>query len=1753
MKAHRVRRHHPSLRLLVSLLCWLLLLLSAPHLCAQGYPVDTNQFMMRPYGPLPASAYGLRPLYGLNPGEFWIGTYIESGPPHAKPRDWAGFWGWADTMGFRILESRENLVWHLNGDTTAVDSLIAAAQGHDGAQWHQRVIAEINPVDVMGLGQEIVLFPFDSMQSWYWKNLFVERGGGSRTLNSTMLDDWSRASSEQVYDSITTAGGDTILKNMAMSYDSVEQNRRWRGARPSDYRVWAGSFPKQHIRPFDPRFLYILVRGHLFDENNGGLGYDSNAADALLAIDIVDERDSGTLCAPRAAIVDSLSHADSLIQRAEMVPTTQTTRSEHVYRTLYITKRMLQPDTTGVGASISPERWNTYRDALFVVDMLHDSLGLSGPWSKSCPDCYANENQHLEQRFDLRVRWTGREKLALRSVILRDQQAQLTLGTLQRDDSAALQLRTTLLHRTNRVMRGPRWLASPALDDSANLANSESDYQDRRKKIIRLYVGDEGASATASSFNFVDSLLYRTFSGVNADDRQRGLRAWHGGNGGIKPYLSSHDAITAETYAFVSPDINAPWLGHRFNATWFGVSLDAPPSIREHNGGRFHIPELLLTEDSVRAATRLLQRQGFGMNVDGRYSWPINVQQVLHLAEDARRSRQSGHPLIQWVQSMIQIYLRWRTDAGEIGRNAANTADSVTTVTTDIYRDTLFGHLPEPSETRALLNMGLCYGARGVHYSQTGFYNNAYDATPTVVNGDTSYNYRGSDLGLIGPTLTDTSDITNVVLRTNGLSPSWSDTIPGMYTGWATARKGVQWLNRVWVPGVWQYLKNLQWRDGYSIQFAVPQTWGSFVYRDSATLAERHTRVSRPLDTSDIVRSVRAYDRLGRRDAPEETYVEIGLFDSVPNMMHPGYDTNHLFVVQRRTFERPDDVNSASPRGMLMDSLAEWRKVFVQLHISHPDNSLYNYVRVHELAADTTRAPWMASARQALDTVVHTDSAFSLWMRPGGGALLRITFVNPGDTVVGDLAFNNAKHVFFDGRRYHAVVAHFEGNANDTSSINDVIDYYWSKPVDSVERRVEWNAPTQVSYPRDICDTMRSRNRHPALTVRRIGDSTLVTVVWSAYAGVGPTPRRQIVTRSILLDSAGMVAIPVGTMETIGYYKGENPAAFGAWGTPTVCALDGADVFAWSDSATGIVARLRTRITTYAQCAASSWSDCDTVSRSVASATPYIPLYAQFPSLPPVAHVASRDSNIGIAWEQHVAYPIRQGFFITYGTGSLIYYKRLVHNPGAPILTSQNDFVVTPVGTFRHPSLDLWQDVWYQCFEGVAYEEGVPRTYPFSGALVPQNLWFRPIATETRLRGGWNPFWDSIGTTWGWAFYRHTARLTLSDIASGELWPSAAPLNEVMAIADTADTAHFAVAYAETATLWDSSSVRHLWQTQVRYGTSTATPGFPKHYSISGYHPAVSGTGTKQATRAVTLYESDRQANREGNARIGPTHQFFARLGRPRGYLATGREVMLLDSFRIGATVGMTDLWLSDEEASRPLEMAARSSTSALIDTLAAAVGMVRSAPFSTHDSVTVGVRAVGWLNGDSTYLTSVGMVINLRWELVEESGGSVVAVLDSATLDALHPVHDSLVERELDLVSGSYRVRLVVDTAGIVPMGLSAQESRYPVTETSMWVEELAAKLVRQGEARGARVRLDVQPNPASDRAEVLVSVPNEGEVRVVLHTVEGRVVGVAYQGALGRGRYSVPLRLSGLAAGSYLVELVAGRNRLTRQLIVR
>jgi hypothetical protein len=1209
-----------------SLLLAAALLLSAlpvGRLTAQPIRIDTSEFIN--HFPLPDAAVPMRSAWGFNDDEFSIGAFFSIWPNDMN--NVGELWDIAHNLGVSIYETRQYANDWVGYDRY-YDGLLAGATPREpgpNGRWHDRVIAASDRYTNLGFAREVILYPFDSSQSYYWPCFFKTRSGGYVDTNRSVVDHFRFPTKEQVYSLDSTTPGQIVAERMVFGYDTSQQIRRY--PKPlyhgdDSCEIAGEAFWERNDLDFTPafsdthfkrpaRWLYFVVTGHLFDPITDG-GGGAVPSDSLLVVEIWNEIPQGT------------KYRDS-----SGIEQTATSDLSFLYRRLNVTKASMMP-----GAD---SNYNAYKQQTFMVDMITNSdtadttntdmtLGMGGAWNVISS---ASGKDSARHRFEVKLRWTGKEKIALRSIAIRDTAAQLLFG----NDAAGIDFRQKMINLTDSLVWGTNF-ANPALRDTT-----------RGNRLIRLYTGDEPVPLQFAGFNWLDSTLFRRYDSTSL---LNGVRAWHGRNQHNTNNLpladmnnvlqSSDNEINVETYGALSID------------TWDVVKFGLPahiyarPALREHNGGRFQssgsaltkLPELILdttslahSRDSVALYTNFFQRVSMGVNNPGRaiYPWKVGTK-ITSLAMAAWTARRTGRRLIQWPGTMGRCIIKWNATTSSI--------------------DTVLWSLPEPAEMRAWVNVGLAYSARGVHYPMVG--------ANRMWHGDTviSQFVYDSDWGPHGPLTTDTSDTATLTFANLfHIDTAFVITVPTIYTGWGTNGAQLRWLDTAWLPKIGPEMLKLRWRDGYSINFTVPQQYmiDSSEYKADTVHHPRfmldqstsQTR-SRPLPSTEIVTKVEAFDIYGHKDSAEVTYVELGLFDtkitrdSLGNHL-PLKDTNHIFLVNRRTFERSDDIDPNTTRGRLMDSLAETRLVKLQLNLKHPDSSGYQFCRVRELAADSTPLPHADSTpRHILDTAVYADSAVTVLLGPGRATLLEITYLPPGDSIPNAaLPRNGQRKLLYTGTRYYTT---YERNSGAFSKI-----YYRRSELmrdTSVMRgAIEWE-PWEYEISNDMgLGPARGDHHDPSMTMRirktleinSHGDTlphldSVLSITWTCHSAVTFDPtRREVVLRNILHNGDGLAQLQmIETVDTIDGYQHEQ------WGTPVVSSLYGGDVIAYSDSIWGIKARMRYLDTS----AVNWWVPAGIYSDTVIVADgPFLSgSIVQYPTMPAFTQIKEQDSTVGIAWQE---------------------------------------------------------------------------------------------------------------------------------------------------------------------------------------------------------------------------------------------------------------------------------------------------------------------------------------------------------------------------------------------------------------------------------------------------------------------------------------------------------------------------------------
>ncbi len=610
-----------------------------------------------------------------------------------------------------------------------------------------------------------------------------------------------------------------------------------------------------------------------------------------------------------------------------------------------------------------------------------------------------------------------------------------------------------------------------------------------------------------------------------------------------------------------------------------------------------------------------------------------------------------------------------------------------------------------------------------------------------------------------------------------------------LWTGWRTRTEGVRKLNeRVKMIGTEMRKRKLEWRDAYS------------VHHQSRKPGTTDTNIAtvRPLPTDEIITEVTTrHPVTGVVDSTWATFVELGLFFTKTEDAaepDPLLDTNHVYVVNRRTFERPDDISATTARGRKMDTLTESREISLTFHLENPDTTeQYNrFIRVREVLPDTS-ALHLLGTRHTLDTVLSYDvnerATVDLVLGPGQGTLLEVTYPKPDEsTEGGQLDRNNQRKVLYEpaGDRYYMTWQKYD-------SVAGIDHIYLRRSLPMGDKgAVLWEATSiNLSESTGALDLARTINSHPSMTYRRINDSLLIaSVVWTAHPNSPFNPGdREVLLREVayedyydsVADAPVMTFSPTPVKVSVGYHDGLDA---NEWGTPVISTARFGEYIAWSDSSFGIVARgilLDSTVT-----APITWAATDTVN-TVLTDIGMMP--GQYPAMPPFAHREIDDSTVAIVWQQT---DDPTGFAPSTYTG--IFYARLQYVP-PPTGPAVNLLLTTIANTvlylspyngyadareFLHPTIDQSQDALGRVMEAAGFERYyVSHTVPvtkYRHELAVQNVIYDTATSDATFAGNLlvyteNPNQNNLGYSY--------------PVISSE--------NQILDVADTTETPLFVI------------------------------------------------------------------------------------------------------------------------------------------------------------------------------------------------------------------------------------------------------------------------------------------------------------------------------------------------------------------------
>lgn len=571
------------------------------------------------------------------------------------------------------------------------------------------------------------------------------------------------------------------------------------------------------------------------------------------------------------------------------------------------------------------------------------------------------------QDIDLEVIYLGGEKFAVHSIAIRDSIYDLLVSS----GSAGDVYRQKIIREADTLVRHP--------------ANWDS----LRQSIYNLYLTDEPSTEQTAGFRETKKLIQNTFVYPGNDTLSSG-------NGDARPHLQHiGDAewfVGLHYFEGTTPiDIPPSMMGLQYNNI---------PSIGEHNGGRFGIPELLRLDS--------LEDAGYRVTVADRIAEYNAVLQILFFGAHNTESPSPGYQTGWWPFTVTKVHglARQAEQARRLGRRRLATIGPTSSLRIDYdpgsgTRDTSARHRPEPAEIRALVGIELAYGAKM-------FSTYALEASPWMDTADDGGPVGFSiTMGIAPRNLFDTTkNIVDWTLYRRGTTDSLG-VIDDYYLGFESIPRTLRQIN-AWLKRLAPTITRLRWRDGYSMHWQ----------QRRPGVDEDNDRTPRPLPSAEIIASLRARHPItGAVDSAWTTYVEVGMFethtDTLIGSHDPIRDTNWLVICNRRGFSTEnfdqDELGYSNTARAVLDTLSETRTLRIDFTLRNPDTTQYTFIRVREVEPYVDTLP-LLGVRHALDTIIHGDSAVELTLGAGQAALLEITY-KPGDASIvdGELWWSNQR------------------------------------------------------------------------------------------------------------------------------------------------------------------------------------------------------------------------------------------------------------------------------------------------------------------------------------------------------------------------------------------------------------------------------------------------------------------------------------------------------------------------------------------------------------------------------------------------------------------------------------------------------------------------------------------------------------------------------------------------------------------------
>ena len=339
--------------------------------------------------------------YGVGASEFLLGSYKYF---YTKDRPVTELWDYYNSIGISTV-----LLCASDHYRSQFDSFLLAT---NRPQNGRVLVADAWKVIQATSAREIEFYPFDSSQSrkWGYNECVALSYDDDVTQLNEEYDPMLREAIYDVSDAGTLALGDIAYNYQPYQFSSfrqVEAGSGWRTVHPDSlinrYQLSLDTIGKTY---------YIALTGHLFSTGK------ADDTSRMFRIEIWNEINKGRPYFPAG---------DSVMRAA-------TDNLSLLYHTLYVRKSDLLP------AGPPPLNWNQYRTVSLPIDLHGDTGRMSGP---------LRQDHDTSRRFNLKVYYEGEEKVALRSVGIRESIAEMMMGT--RAESVGY--RDSLLSHLNTLLR----------------------------------------------------------------------------------------------------------------------------------------------------------------------------------------------------------------------------------------------------------------------------------------------------------------------------------------------------------------------------------------------------------------------------------------------------------------------------------------------------------------------------------------------------------------------------------------------------------------------------------------------------------------------------------------------------------------------------------------------------------------------------------------------------------------------------------------------------------------------------------------------------------------------------------------------------------------------------------------------------------------------------------------------------------------------------------------------------------------------------------------------------------------------------------------------------------------------------------------------------------------------------------------------------------------------------------------------------